>query len=409
MVAAPWLSVVGIGEDGLDGLSKAARVLLDQAEIVIGGPRHLAMLPDSDAREHVAWPSPLKALVERIEGYRPRPVCVLASGDPFCFGVGTTLARHIGAEQMVVIPAPSARSLACARLGWPEHTTRLITLHGRPLALLSPHLQPGARLLILSENGETPAQVAAHLTKRGLGESHIHVLERMGGPAEHISASRAEELSRTDFDGLNTLAIELIAGPDARPLSTIGGLPDEAFRHDGQMTKRETRAVTLSALSPFPGGLLWDVGAGCGSVSVEWMRADPLNRAVAIEPKAERRAMIAENAETLGVPGLEIVDGKAPDALHDLPAPDAIFVGGGASSDGVIDACWSALKPGGHLVANCVTLEGEAELLRRFESMGGDLVRLAISRAEPVGPYHGWRPLMPVTQWRIQKPMEAST
>jgi precorrin-6B C5,15-methyltransferase / cobalt-precorrin-6B C5,C15-methyltransferase len=408
-MTAPWLSVVGIGEDGLDGLSAAARALLDQAEIVIGGDRHLAMLPDTDTRERVAWPSPLKALVERIEGYRPRPVCVLASGDPFCFGVGTTLARRIGAEQMVVIPAPSARSLACARLGWPEHTTRLITLHGRPLALLTPHLQPGARLLILSENGATPAQVAAHLAHHGFGESDIHVLERMGGPAERRSESRADALSRADFDDLNTIAVELIAGPDARPLATVGGLPDEAFRHDGQMTKRETRAVTLSALSPFPGGLLWDVGAGCGSVSVEWMRADPLNRAVAVEPKAARRAMIAENAETLGVPSLEIIDGTAPDALQDLPAPDSIFVGGGASSDGVVDACWSALKPGGHLVANCVTLEGEAELLRRFETLGGDLIRLAVSRAEPVGPYHGWRPLMPVTQWRIRKPMESTS
>ncbi len=231
----------------------------------------------------------------------------------------------------------------------------------------------------------------------------------MGGPAERRSESRADALSRADFDDLNTIAVELIAGPDARPLATVGGLPDEAFRHDGQMTKRETRAVTLSALSPFPGGLLWDIGAGCGSVSVEWMRSDPLNRAVAVEPKAARRAMIAENAETLGVPSLEIIDGTAPDALQDLPAPDSIFVGGGASSDGVVDACWSALKPGGHLVANCVTLEGEAELLRRFETLGGDLIRLAVSRAEPVGPYHGWRPLMPVTKWRIRKPMESTS
>ncbi|MCR9175893.1 MAG: precorrin-6y C5,15-methyltransferase (decarboxylating) subunit CbiE [Alphaproteobacteria bacterium] len=408
-MTGPWLSVVGIGEDGLDGLSAAARALLDQAEIVIGGERHLAMLPDTDTRDRVAWPSPLKALVDRIESYRPRPVCVLASGDPFCFGIGTTLARRIGSEQMVVIPAPGARSLACARLGWPEHTTRLITLHGRPLALLSPHLQPGARLLILSEDGATPAQAAAHLTRHGFGESRILVLERMGGPGERRSEHRADELIRTDFDDLNTLAVELAAGPDARPLATVGGLPDDAFRHDGQMTKRETRAVTLSALSPFPGGLLWDVGAGCGSVSVEWMRADPLNRAVAIEPKAARRAMIAENAETLGVPGLEIVDGTAPDALDGLPEPDSIFVGGGASSDGVIDACWSALKPGGHLVANCVTLEGETELLRRFETLGGELIRLAVSRAEPVGPYHGWRSLMPVTQWRIRKPMESTS
>lgn len=416
-MTSPWLSVVGIGEDGLDGLSVAARALLDQAEVVIGGERHLAMLAggmlagamltDSDTREHVPWPSPLKALVERIEGYRPRRVCVLASGDPFCFGVGTTLARRIGTSEMVVIPAAGARALSCARLGWPEHTTRLITLHGRPLSLLAPHLQPGARLLILSENETTPAAIARMLTERGFADSVVHVLERLGGASERLSATQARALTRTDFDPLNTVAVELVAGAEARPLATLPGLPDEAFRHDGQMTKRETRAVTLAALSPYPGQLLWDVGAGCGSVAVEWMRTDPLCRAIALEPKPGRRAMIAENAELLGVPGLTILDGKAPDALADLEAPDAIFIGGGASTEGVIDACWSALKPGGRLVANCVTLEGEAELLRRFEAIGGELIKMAVSRAEPVGPYHGWRPLMPVTQWRITKPMGA--
>jgi precorrin-6Y C5,15-methyltransferase (decarboxylating) len=401
----PWLSVVGIGEDGLDGLSAAAAALLDQAEVVIGGERHLAMLPDTDPRERVPWPSPLKILIERIESYRPRRVCVLASGDPFCFGVGTTLARRIGIEEMVVIPAPGARALSCARLGWPEHTTRLITLHGRPLSLLAPHLQPGSRLLILSEDETTPATVARMLTERGFGESSVHVLERLGGPHERVTATPTHALSGMEFDPLNTIAVELVAGAEARPLATLPGLPDEAFRHDGQMTKRETRAVTLAALSPYPGQLLWDVGAGCGSVAVEWMRTDPLCRAIALEPKPARRAMIAENAELLGVPALTILEGKAPEALTDLEAPDAIFIGGGASTEGVVDACWTALKPGGRLVANCVTLEGEAELLRRFEAMGGELVKMAVSRAEPVGPYHGWRPLMPVTQWRITKPM----
>jgi len=398
----PWLSIVGIGEDGLDGLSVAARTLLDGAEVLIGGERHLAMIPE-DGRERLAWPSPLSALVSRIESYRGRAVCVLASGDPFCFGIGTTLAKRIDRDEMAVIPAAGARAWTCARLGWPEHTTRLITLHGRPLSLIAPHLQPGLRLILLSENGETPASVAAHLTERGFGPSPVTVLERLGGPAERVREQRADGFDLAGIDPLNSIAIELVAGPEARPLSTIGGLPDDAFRHDGQMTKREARAVTLAALAPHPGELLWDVGAGCGSVSIEWLRADPLNRALALEPKAERRAMMAENATTLGVPTLHIIEGRAPEALAGLEDPDAVFVGGGASDPAVIDACWSRLRPGGRLVANCVTLEGEAELLRRFHALGGELVRLAVNRAEPVGPYHGWRPLMPVTQWRIEK------
>lgn len=400
----PWLSIVGVGEDGLDALSPAARALVAQAEVLIGGDRHLAMLPADDDRERIAWPSPLGALVAAIEGLKPRRVCVLATGDPFCFGIGTTLAKRVPLDEMLVVPGLSARTLVCSRLGWPEHTTRLLTLHGRPLALLEPHLQPGARLILLSADAATPAAVAARLVERGFGPSAMTVLERMGGPAEHRLDGRADAWDFAPGDDLNTIAVTVAAGPDARPLSTLPGLPDDGFCHDGQITKREVRAVTLAALSPQPGQLLWDVGAGCGSVAVEWLRADPLNRAVAIESKPGRLMMIAANAERLGTPTLAIVDGHAPDALAGLEAPDAVFVGGGASVPGVIEACWAALRPGGRLVANTVTLESEAVLLAKRAGLGGELVRIAVERAEPVGPFHGWRPLMPVTQWRIMKP-----
>ncbi len=405
---APWLSIVGIGEDGPDALSPAARALVDQAEVLIGGDRHLAMLPADDSRQRIPWPSPLRALVETIENLKPRRVCVLATGDPFCFGIGTTLARRIPLDEMIVIPGVSARTLVCSRLGWPQHITRLLTLHGRPLALLEPHLQPGARLIVLSEDATTPAAVAARLTERGFGPSAMTVLERMGGPAERRLDGRADAWNHAPGEDFNTIAVALTAGPDARPLSTLAGLPDDAFSHDGRMTKREVRAVTLAALAPNPGELLWDVGAGCGSVAVEWMRSHELNRAIALEPRPERRAMIAANAERLGTPGLKIVDGTAPAGLAGLEAPDAVFVGGGASEPGVIEACWAALKPGGRLVANTVTLESEAVLLAKHAAMGGELVRIAVERAEPVGPYRGWRPLMPVTQWRLAKPYGAA-
>ncbi|MEQ8863367.1 MAG: precorrin-6y C5,15-methyltransferase (decarboxylating) subunit CbiE [Thalassobaculum sp.] len=401
---SPWLSVIGVGEDGFVVLSPSARALLDQAEVLVGGDRHLAMLPPGDTRRRIPWPTPLRALVETIENLKPSRVCVLATGDPFCFGIGTTLARRLSFEEMVVVPAASARTLVCARLGWPEHTTRLLTLHGRPLALLEPHLQPGARLILLSENAATPATVAARLAERGFGASAITVLEHMAGSDERRIDGIAGSWAHPAGADLNTVAVTVRAGADARPLATIPGLPDDAFRHDGQMTKREVRAITLAALAPHPGELLWDVGAGCGSIAIEWMRADPLNRAIAIEPKPQRRALIAANAERLGTPTLAIVDGTAPDALAGLEAPDAVFVGGGASTPGVIEACWTALRPGGRLVANTVTLESEAVLLAKHAELGGELVRISVERAEPVGPYHGWRPLMPVTQWRLAKP-----
>jgi precorrin-6B C5,15-methyltransferase / cobalt-precorrin-6B C5,C15-methyltransferase len=400
----PWLSVVGIGEDGLEGLTAAARALVDSAEVLVGGDRHLAMLPN-DGRERLAWPTPLSALLDEIEARRGSRVCVLASGDPLWYGVGVSLLKRIPRAEMSLLPGRSAFTLAAARLGWPLAEVDCLTLHGRPLSLLQPFIQPGARLLVLCEDAATPSAVAAMLSEYGYGDSHLTVLEHLDGARERRLDGRAEGWAAKDVADLNTLAIDCVAGPDTVLLPRTPGLPDEAFRHDGQMTKREVRAATLAALAPVAGQLLWDVGAGCGSIAVEWLRAAPRSRALAIERKAERRAMIAENAECLGTPTLEIIAGEALAALDGLEAPDAIFIGGGASNDGLIAACWRALKPGGRLVANAVTLEGEQALLAWQKQQGGALTRFAISRAEPVGPFQGWRPMMPVTQYAIQKPL----
>ncbi len=399
----PWLFVVGIGEDGLDGLSSTARALVDAAEILIGGTRHLAMLPE-DGRPRHPWPSPLSRLVAAIEGWRGRRVCVLASGDPMWFGIGVTLARRIPAAEMVVVPAPSAFSQACARLGWPVAETRCLTLHGRPLALALPHLQPGARLLLLSADGRTPAALAALLREAGWGPSRMTVLSHLGGKQEVIDTATAETWPEGQSPDLNTIALECRPAPGTTPLPTVPGLPDEAFDHDGQLTKRELRAVTLAALAPAPGQRLWDIGAGAGSVAIEWMRCDPRNSAVAIERSPDRSARIIRNAAALGVPGLAIVTGTAPEVLARAPGPpDAIFIGGGLSAPGLLDACLAALAPGGRLVANAVTIEGEATLAEARLRHGGTLIRIGVERAEPIGPYLGWRPLMPVTQWTLRR------
>ena len=405
---APWLSIVGIGEDGLAGLTAPARALVDDAQVLIGGARHLAMLPD-DSRERLAWPSPFSALLDEIESRRGTRVCVLASGDPLWYGIGVSLLRRIPRSEIAILPGRSAFSLAAARIGWPLAEVDCLTLHGRPLSLLHPCLQPNAKLLILSEDATTPAAVAALLCERGYGASHLSLLEHLDGERERRLDGTAAAWTANDVADLNTLAVDCVAGPEALLLPRTPGLPDEAFHHDGQMTKRELRAATLAALAPVPGGLLWDVGAGCGSVAVEWMRAAPRARAVAIERKAERRTMIAENAESLGTPTLQIVAGEAPAALEGLAAPDAIFVGGGVSKAGLVETCWAALKPGGRLVANAVTLESEAVLLAWQKAQGGALTRFAISRAEPVGPFQGWRPMMPVTQYAATKPVSVKS
>jgi precorrin-6Y C5,15-methyltransferase (decarboxylating) len=392
----PWLAVVGLGEDGLEGLRPAARGLIAEAELLVGGERHLAMVPPNGAARK-GWATPLRDTVEEILGWRGRRVVVLATGDPMWFGVGATLARAVPREELLILPGVSAFSLACARLAWPLPDVECLTLHGRPLSLLNA-VAPGARLLLLSHDGATPTAVAARLRDLGYRDSCMVVLEHMGGTAERIIEGTAADWPSERCADLNTIAVECRAGPGALPRSRLAGLPDDAFRHDGQITKREVRAATLAALGPLPGERLWDVGAGCGSVAIEWLRAGRDLRAVAIERDAARRAMIVENAEALGVPQLEVVAGEAPGALAGLETPQAVFVGGGLAAPGLLDACWAALSPGGRLVANAVTVEGEARLLAFRAEKGGELTRIAVSRADSVGGFTGWRPLMPVTQ-----------
>jgi precorrin-6Y C5,15-methyltransferase (decarboxylating) len=398
-----WLSVVGIGEDGLAGLSQAARTIIAAAEVLVGGKRHHAFVPETGALR-VEWASPLALTLDALETYRGKRVVVLASGDPMWFGVGATLARRFGTDALHILPHVSAYALAAARLAWPLGDTGKITIHGRPLAALAVHLHDRARLIVLTHDGASPAAVAKLLVANGYGKSRLVALERLGGPAERALSGIAQDWPHEDVNDLNTLAIECVAGPDARRLSRLAGLPDDCFEHDGQLTKRIVRAATLAALSPLPGQLLWDVGAGNGSISIEWLRAAPRMRAIAIERDAARRTRIARNAETLGVPDIEIVAGEAPSALSGLKAPDAVFIGGGASIPGVVEACWAALKPGGMFVANAVTLESEAMLTGWHAKHGGELARIGVSHAEPIGPHRGWRTAMPVTQISVRKP-----
>lgn len=402
-----WLTIVGIGEDGWDGLSPAGRAAVEHASILLGGSRHLGLVPVVAGQERSAWPSPLTDAIPGLLAQRGQRVCVLASGDPSWYGVGATLARFVPAAETTLIPAASAFNLAAARLGWPLQDCRCLTIHGRPLELVIPHLQPNAKLLLLSWDGTSPSRLAALARARGFGASRLTVLEAMGGPREGRIDATADGWTMERVADLNTIALECVAAPDARILPLAPGLPDDWFEHDGQITKREVRAVTLSFLAPRRGELLWDVGAGSGSIGIEWMLRDPANRAIAVEHHDERIARILANAAALGVPGLTLARGKAPAALDGLERPDAIFIGGGLTADGVLDACWTALPASGRLVANAVTLESEAVLIGAHKRLGGELAQVAVSRASNVGGFRGWRPSMPVTLWRVEKPWTA--
>ena len=399
-----WLTVVGIGEDGLAGLTPAARALVESAEILVGGQRHLALVPGGTA-ERIPWGKDFAADAAGLVRFRGRRVVVLASGDPLDFGAGAVLARRFTPAEMTIVPAPGSIALACARLGWGRADVDVVSVHGRSLDSLSVHLTPGVRLLALSRDGNSPAEIATLLTERGFGPSPMTVFERLGGPAERRLDGVASSWPGGPAADLNIVAIECRAGPDARAWSRLAGLPDGAYRHDGQITKREVRAATLAALAPTPGESLWDLGAGSGSVAIEWLRADWRMRAVAVERDAGRVHAIAANAHALGVPHLKIVAGEAPEVFPTLGGPpDAIFAGGGLASDGFLEACWQALRPGGRLVANGVTLEAEEKLLDGRKRHGGTLTRLTVEREAFIGPRLALKPLMAVLQWAAVKP-----
>ncbi|GGL13144.1 hypothetical protein Sme01_20110 [Sphaerisporangium melleum] len=453
------VTVVGIGADGWDGLPPTARAEIDAAEVLIGGARQLALVPPGVRAERLAWPSPmLPAVRELLSRHAGRRICVLASGDPMFHGVGTTLVRLLGIGRVRILPHPSSVSLACARLGWPVEDTPVASLVGRPLESLNRLLRPGGRVLVLSAGAATPRLVAGLLCARGYGATAMTVLEQLGGPAERVLAGAADRVDEwaESVDSLNIIALELRPTPGSVssvasgstsgvvpcsasgrtcgvvpgsasgvvsgsvcggesgvvpggacvpvPSSFVAGLPDEVYEHDGQLTKREVRAVALASLAPLPGRLLWDVGAGAGSIGIEWMRGAPGSRAIAVEARADRAERITRNAASLGVPGLRVVTGTAPAALAGLKAPDAVFVGGGATVPGLVETCWDALRPGGRLVVAAVTVESEAVVASWHARAGGDLTRVSIQRAGRIGGFTAWRPAMPVTLWTAVRP-----
>ncbi|MFF4181884.1 precorrin-6y C5,15-methyltransferase (decarboxylating) subunit CbiE [Streptomyces sp. NPDC001691] len=403
----PDVTVIGIGADGWDGLAPAARGAVMGAGVVIGGGRQLALVPDDCPAQRVAWPTPLRPAVPGLlEAHRGRRIAVLASGDPMFYGIGRTLTELLGTPPRI-LPHPSSLSYACARLGWAVEETEVVTVVGRPLARIAAALHDGRRLLVLSSGADTPAEVAALLRDRGFGPSRMRVLEQLGSQGEHCVEGGADHWDAPPGDPLNVIAVDCRRAPDALRLGAVPGLPDAAYEHDGQLTKRHVRAATLGALAPAPGELLWDVGGGSGSIAVEWMRTHPSCRALTVERDPVRAERIARNADRLGVPALRVVTGAAPAALAQLPSPDAVFIGGGLTAPGLLAACWDALAPGGRLVANTVTLESEALLADWYRRHGGELVRLAVAHAVPVGGFTGWRQAMPVTQWAVVKSASA--
>ena len=398
------IAVVGIGADGWAGLGEAARAAILGAEEIIGSRRQLALLPPAAtaAASTRAWPSPMDPLLDDLAGRANGSTCVLASGDPMLHGIGATLARRFGPGRLAVHPHPSAFALACARLGWPAAEVELVSAVAHPPEVVARVLAPGRRVVVYATGGDGAAQVARVLRERGFGPSRLVVLERLGAHDERIVESSADEWSER-ADPLHAVAIECRASADAPLLPRIPGLPDEAYDHDGQLSKRHVRALTLAALVPLPGQLLWDVGAGAGSVAIEWLRAEPTARAIAVEQHAERAARAAANALRLGVPELDVRRSRAPQALDGLPAPDAIFVGGGLSEPGLVERCWDALAGGGRIVANAVTLEGEQALVVARATYGGQLVRIEIARAQPLGGLTAWRAQRPVVQWAARR------
>jgi precorrin-6B C5,15-methyltransferase / cobalt-precorrin-6B C5,C15-methyltransferase len=397
------VTVVGIGDDGWPGLTDEARAILREAPAIAGGARHLALMPDLPGRQ-IPLPSPLLPRLDDLVAANPG-LCVLASGDPMLHGIGATLARRPATGQMRVLPAVSSVALACSRLGWAEHEVDVVSVVSRPAEVILPVVQPGARVLVLGRDGGTPAALAALLADRGWGATQMTVLEHLGGAAER---ARGPYPARSPDPGpfADLCVVALACEPDTRDAvrPRVPGLPDSAYETDGQLTRREARVLALAALGPGPGQLLWDVGAGSGSVGIEWMRAAPRCRAVAVEARPDRAERILRNAARLGVPGIEVVDEAAPGALTGRPRPDAVFIGGGITTGGVLEACWEALPRGGRLVAHAVTVESETLLHQWRRAVGGELVKLALSYAGPLGGFTTWRPALPVTQWQVIRP-----
>jgi len=394
-----WLTIIGIGEDGLSGLGTLAREVIDDAEFLFGGERHLALV----GKKGLIWKSPLEDSFVELDQLQGKKVAVIATGDPMWFGIGATLGRRYGAGAIKVIPSSSAFSLVAARLTWPLNEIDCLTVHGRDLDRVRAFLMPGNRLIVLTNDGNTPSQIAELLKDTGFGGSLLTVFSQMGGTDERRFEGTAIDLDHDAIPDLNTVAIECLADEGLILKARTPGLPDDVFEHDGQLTKREVRAITVSSLAPMPGQMLWDIGAGCGSIGIEWLRGTLNARAIAVERNMDRLGMINRNALALGVPELKVIFGEALTEIIGLPSPDAVFIGGGLTTDGLLEYCWQNLRPGGRLVANSVTFESERRLFEAREKLGGDLNKIEISRAQAVGDYTSWHGLKPVTQLKIIK------
>lgn len=401
-MTGPWLDIIGVTEGGIEALPETLQKLVAEAKTVLGPERLLPKaMPHQDVR---AWTPPLQSMIEQVNGCRGSKTVVLATGDPNWFGIGVTLGRHLEVDEFALHPAPGAFQLTAARLKWPLQAVQTLSLHGRPVATLHPHIVPGNCILALTANAGTLAEVCVLLKARGYGRSRLHVFENLGGSGENRQSFVADAKDIPQIGDFYTLAIECVADPGAALLPPVPGLPDDAFESDGQLTKREVRAATLASLMPYPDALLWDVGGGAGSVGIEWMRAAPRARAICFERHGDRCAMIEANARNLGTPSLKIIPGDAPQSLGGQPSPDAIFWGGDLDNQELFTALWDALRPGGHLVANAVTVSGRQMLFALEDRVGGTLTENSISRLDKVGQQKIMRPKMPVLQWTVQKP-----
>lgn len=397
MKKKPWLTIIGIGDDGWNSLTTHQKDHIRAAQYIFGGERHLAFLPKELKAELKKWPSPFFQGVDDVLALKGQNVVVLASGDPMFFGVGATLLRKLPVENVEVFPHPSSFSLAAARLGWALQDVVCVSIHGRSIRSVIKYLQPQVRLIILSENGNSPLSFAKLLQEEGLGASRLTVMEHLGGTEERVRSQKADEFCLDDCADLNVIAVKCVAENSKVGYSRFSALPDNVFLNDGQLTKQDVRAITMAHLAPKYGEVLWDVGAGCGSISIEWLRGAKETRAYAIEKNNKRQEFILKNADRFGISGLHLVRGEAPSVLDGLESPDAIFIGGGFTYPEVFDRCWTKLPTGGRLVVNAVTLETEALLQVCAAKIGARLLHLTLSEAAPLGTFRVWRNALPIT------------
>ena len=385
--------VIGVAEGGIASLPAEIRDRLAGMDLVVAAPRFRDGLPDGP--ETIDWPSPFSDIFNVLSDNPDKSVALLTTGDPMWYGAGASLVRELGPDGCEVVPAVSGLQHAAARLGWPMAGCRVVSIHGRPVSGLVSALHPRARLLLIAQDGGSPMAAAKLLAARGYGAARMHVLAHLGGSDEARIDGTADGWTHDRVPDFHIIGIEC---PDAGLVPHGLAAPDSSFDNDGKLTKRDARASALAKLAPFPGAVLWDIGSGSGAVAVDFLRNAPRGIAYAVDRNQTQLDRGNANAVTHGVTGFKPICGDAAEQIASLPRPDAVFIGGGMSEQ-VISAAQVALRPGGCLVAHAVTIESESVMVAAWQRAGGDLVRLSVQHADPVGGFHGWRPLMPVTQW----------